>query len=169
MRKCLKLLHQIQEIFCTYGLLFVTATLFLNVVLRYVFRSGLHWSDEVIRYVMIWISFIGITFGIRQDKLMAVDLILNYVGPGLERFIRLVNNILGLLFSVLILCYGKMAVSAMARSTQVSPALEAPMYIFYLVIPLSGALMTLEFIFACARTITGKGLEKSGLEERGEA
>ena len=169
MRKCLQLLHRIQEMFCTYGLLFVTAILFLNVVLRYVFRSGLHWSDEVIRYVMIWISFIGITFGIRQDKLMAVDLVLNYVGPGWERFIRLVNNLLGLLFSVLILYYGIIAVSAMAKSTQVSPALEAPMYIFYAVIPLSGALMILEFIFACLRTITGQETEESVQGERGEA
>lgn len=169
MRKCLKILHRIEEVFCTFGLLFVTVVLFANVVLRYCFHSGLHWSDEIIRYVMIWISFVGISFGIRQDKLMAVDLILNYVGAGYQRLIRIINSVLGILFGILILYYGIVAVSTMAKSAQVSPALEVPMYIFYMTIPLSGAIMTLEFTRAAFRCITGDEAEELLQQERGEA
>jgi C4-dicarboxylate transporter DctQ subunit len=168
-KRCLCLLHKLEDIFCSFGLLVVTAVLFVNVVLRYFFRSGLHWSDEFIRYFMIWISFIGISLGVREDKLMAVDLILNYSSPGQQRVIKFINNILGAVFGVLLCYYGIQSVGTMSGSAQVSPALEMPMYIFYIAIPLSGALMTLEFICGAIRSLTAEHAEEQLTKEGGEA
>ena len=154
MRQLLRLLHKFIDIFCAFGLLIVTVVLFANVVLRYFFRSGVHWSDEFIRYVMIWIAFIGLSIGIRKDKLMAVDLVLNYTGPVQMHIIRFINNSLGAVFGALLCYFGILSISTMSRSAQVSPALEIPMYVFYLVIPLSGALMTLEFTRGAIRSLT---------------
>lgn len=168
MKQCLRLLHKIEDIFCSLGLLIVTAVLFANVVLRYFFHSGLHWSDEFVRYFMIWIAFIGVSLGIRKDKLMAVDLIYNYSGPLQKCVIKFINNILGAVFGILLCYYGVQSVGTMSGSAQVSPALEMPMYIFYIVIPLSGALMTLEFILGAIRFLTVHSEEQLN-REGGEA
>jgi len=100
---------------------------------------------------------------------MAVDLILNYSGPVQQRIIKFINNVIGAVFGILLCYYGVQSVSSMSRSAQVSPALEIPMYIFYMAIPLSGALMTLEFVWAAIRCLTGAQSEGSMDKEGGEA
>lgn len=169
MKQCFRILHKLEDGFCSLVLLLVTAVLFVNVVLRYFFRSGIHWSDEFIRYLMIWISFVGISIGARKGKLMAVDLILNYSGPVQKRIIKFINNVIGAVFGILLCYYGVQSVSSMSRSAQVSPALEIPMYIFYMAIPLSGALMTLEFVGGAIRFLIGTESEGSMDKEGGEA
>ena len=138
-------LSRLEEYFCVFGLLLLTGVLFANVVLRYVFASGLTWSEELIRFLMIWISFIGISMATRRGEQLAVDIALVYSGPALSRAIRLVVNAISCVFSLLLAYYGYLVVTTLSRSAQVSPAMGIPMYLVYLVIPISGVLLALRF------------------------
>lgn len=141
----LRVLDRFEELFCVFSLLFVTGILFLNIILRYIFRSGFVWSEELIRYLMIWIAFIGISMATRQGKRMAVDLVLVYSSPSLRRLINIIVDLTGCVFGGLITYYGYISVSTLSRSAQVSPGLGIPMFVPYLVIPVAGALLVLRF------------------------
>ena len=55
----MKILDRVEDVFCAASLLLTALVLFANVVLRYVFSASTSWAEELIRYLMIWITFIG--------------------------------------------------------------------------------------------------------------
>ena len=54
-----RFIERAEEFFCASAILLTTVVLFVNVVLRYGFSASTSWAEELIRYLMIWITFIG--------------------------------------------------------------------------------------------------------------
>ena len=52
---------------------------FLNVVLRMVFNSGLTWSEELARYLFVAVTYIGAISAMRANAHMTVDMVLSKV------------------------------------------------------------------------------------------
>lgn len=48
---------------------------FLQVVMRYVFDAPIYWTEEVVLYAIIVVSFVGISIGIRLGSHISVDLL----------------------------------------------------------------------------------------------
>ena len=72
----LKILNKIEDVFCAVSLLLTTLILFVNVVLRYVFSASTSWAEEMIRYLMIWITFIGGSVCVRHSAHIRMDFLL---------------------------------------------------------------------------------------------
>ena len=53
-------------------MLATTFLLFINVTLRYLFQ-GLFWVEEVLRYLFVWITFIGAATCVRQKAHISLD------------------------------------------------------------------------------------------------
>jgi TRAP-type transport system small permease protein len=53
---------------------------FLNVILRYAFNSGLTVSDEMSRYFFVWLTFIGAVVGFREYGHMGVESVVALLG-----------------------------------------------------------------------------------------
>ena len=73
--------HHVEELFLSVFLLTLIILTSANVVLRYVFNSGLTWSDEICKYCLIFSGFISISCWIRHKSGICVDA-LAQVGPG---------------------------------------------------------------------------------------
>lgn len=54
---------------------------FLNVVMRIVFNSGLTWSEELSRYLFVFVTYIGAISAMRSGGHMAVDMLISRVSP----------------------------------------------------------------------------------------
>lgn len=141
MKKLLKRLEKIEEFFCGASFLFAALLLFINVVLRYVFRTGLGWAEEVIRYTIIWMSLIGMSVCIRKDEHSTVDFILTYVGDRGKKFFKIFSYFVCLVFCVFLFYYGVKSVRWLSQTGQITPALQIPMFVPYLSMPV-GAFLT---------------------------
>ena len=53
----------------------VVVLMTLHVFFRYVMRAPLTWSEEATRYMFIWFVFIGISYGIRNNTHIRVNII----------------------------------------------------------------------------------------------
>jgi TRAP-type C4-dicarboxylate transport system permease small subunit len=86
------------------GVLFVTVVLFLQVVLRFVFNTGLPWPEEASRYVMIWVTMLAGGLLIRDEQLIAVDFFDKYWS---KRWIGYRNALFRVLLAVMLatLCW----------------------------------------------------------------
>lgn len=47
----------------------------LQVFMRYVMQNSLSWPEEMTRYMFIWFVFLGISYGIRNDIHIRVNLL----------------------------------------------------------------------------------------------
>ena len=70
------------------GILLTTASivLFANVVARYVFNWGFPWAEELVRYEIIWMVFLGGSIAARQGLHIGVDLLVRFAPVPLKKW-----------------------------------------------------------------------------------
>jgi len=81
---------------------------FGNVVLRYGFNSGITVSEEVSRWLFIWMTFLGALVALREHGHLGVDMVVQKLPP-LGKKICLVASHLVMLFIVWLLFQGSLA------------------------------------------------------------
>ena len=83
----------------------MTVLTFLQVVLRYVFSSGLDWQLESNYYFFAWLVMIGISYCVRVRAHIGVDAAVRLLPPGPRRAVGIFVLLLALLYTVLMM-YG---------------------------------------------------------------
>jgi C4-dicarboxylate transporter DctQ subunit len=68
-------LDRLEEGFMAFALAFMTLATFVQVVLRYVFGTGLVWSLEATTYSFAWLVLVGMSYGVRTQSHIVVDLV----------------------------------------------------------------------------------------------
>lgn len=67
---------------------------FLNVVLRYVFSSGLAWSEEVTRLCFIYLTYLGTIGAFRDNRHLGVEMLLEKVSKPVQRIVYVVIQVI---------------------------------------------------------------------------
>ncbi|MBR1673050.1 MAG: TRAP transporter small permease [Fretibacterium sp.] len=140
------MVERAEEGFCVAAFLVVTGVLFVNVVLRYVFSASTSWAEELIRYLMIWITFIGGGVCVRRGAHIRMDFALSVMSR--RAGLRLTQGVylLAAVFCAALCWYGlRLMLFTVARG-QTTPAMGLPMWVPYAAMPLGSALMVLHFI-----------------------
>ena len=131
------------------GILLGAATLlcFQEVVGRAVFNSPTQWAEELIRYVIIFAVFIGVSSVTKKDEHIRMSAIINLFPEKKRRILDIIIASLCLVFSVTILISGIFLVGdAWSSETLSEFGLNMPIYIPYLALPVGGGLMSLRLI-----------------------
>lgn len=115
----------------------ITAVTFAQVVSRYVMGDPIIWSEEVARYLFVWITLVGAAAAVRSHAHFGLDILRRYF-PGMRTVLGAVTMLvvaafLGLLF------YTGIAETFQA-ALQISPALQIRMHWAYLAIPIGAGL-----------------------------
>lgn len=142
----MKWLDKLEEGFIAISLFIATIFVFVNVLLRF-FSSGLSWSEELIRYLLIWVTFIGCSICVREGSHISIDFFLQMVKKeGSRKLIFALIYIIATIFSIVMTILGVQFIQFSYNTHQVSPALHLPMYVVFYSLPLSGALMVIRYV-----------------------
>lgn len=139
-------------------LLILTATIIaiVQVIARYVFNNSLYWSEEVILYSLITMSFLTMGMGVRYASHISVEAVYAIAGPRTSRALQIGAVCLGLIFAGVLIYYGtKLSINTM-RMGQLSPAMRVPVGYVYLIIPVSGVFMALRYLMILQFLVTGR-------------
>lgn len=120
----------------------ITALIFLfaNVILRYVFKYSLAWSEEYVRLAIIYTTFIGCSASVKNRSMIKVDVLLQLVP--ITRFpLMLFSHLATAIFSLIMLVYGWKMALQQASTGQSTIIMEIPMVYLYALMPLMGGLM----------------------------
>ena len=131
------------------GILLGAATLlcFVEVVRRAVFASPTQWAEELIRYIIIFAVFIGISSVTKKNEHIRMSMVINLFSEKKRRIIDIITASIGMVFSATVLISGIMLVADAKSSETLSEfGLNIPIYIPYLALPVGGALMSLRLI-----------------------
>ncbi|HSB03789.1 MAG TPA: TRAP transporter small permease [Thermodesulfobacteriota bacterium] len=127
------------------GMCIASSMITIQVFLRYFFNYSITWAEELTRYAIIWMSFVGAGMGVRKGAHISVDLLFVFLAERWKRILTAAMAILGIWFGGVILYTGSILVFRTFQSGQISPAMEAPIFIVYLGIPLGGFIL----LFRC--------------------
>lgn len=135
------------EKYLAVGLMFAMAVLVTAAVLfRYLFNSPLSWAGEVSVFILIWVSFIGGSLGLKYKSQAAVTLVLDYVPGKAKKMILIAGHILMLLFVGLLLYYSYQWVLSPGVAFQKSSALLLPMWIPFCSVPIGLTFATVHLL-----------------------
>ena len=117
---------------------------FAQVVFRYVIGYSLYWSEELARYLFVWVSFLGSVVALERGVHIGMDVVVAKLPAGPRRYVEVSSDIAVAAFLVFLTVQGlKMALRNMIQK---SPALQVPMGVVSLAIPVGTALMGIYMI-----------------------
>ncbi len=130
-----------------------------QVLSRYLFVVPAAWTEELARFLLIWIGMLGAAYAYRQGSHLGIDLLANKLtGIGKQR-LHTVVHIVCLLFAASVLIIGGGSLVAMTwELKQYSAAIGLPIAYVYAVIPASGAVIGL---FAADAIVYGSARQES--------
>ncbi|MFV8817495.1 TRAP transporter small permease [Haliea sp. E17] len=129
-------------------MLLLVACVTWQVVSRYLLGDPSSWTEELARYLLVWIGLLGAAYAYGCRAHMAIDLLEGRLGKSARAVQRAVIALLVLVFALLVSVLGGGSLVALTwELQQVSAAMGVPMALVYTVIPLSGLLVAL---YACA-------------------
>lgn len=121
--------------------LIVTAVLW-QVFSRYVLQSPSSVTEEIARFLLIWIGILGAAYASGQQAHLAIDILPPKLNPKNRIRLRIGINLLIILFSLTVLVIGGGNLVYVNHILgQSSAALHLPLSFVYLVIPISGLLV----------------------------
>jgi len=122
----------------------MTVVVFLQVLYRYVFAQPLQWSEELARYLFVWLSIMGATLALQKKGHFGLDLFYKMLSNRFQRIVKFpVYLLMGIVIFV-ILFQGIILVQKTAL--QESPAMGISMGWAYASLPVGGALMAIHLI-----------------------
>lgn len=138
----------------------MSAVVLLQVFFRFVIYVPFPWSEEISRYLMIWLGMLGSFVALREGRHIGVTFLVERLPAAANRVITpLVQAALIVFLSVIAREGWDLA---LFNASQKSPALMVPMVYPYLAIPVGAALMVLELtaglfrhLFPAAETEAG--------------
>ncbi|MFA1819982.1 TRAP transporter small permease [Virgibacillus oceani] len=131
----------------------------LQVFMRHVMNSSLSWSEELARYCFIWLVYIGISYAVKKQRHIKVDVVLHILKEKQKIILGIIANLIFLAFSLLMIRYGYDIAQQLLNFGQTSPALHIPMGIVYMATPVGFALTSIRLIqqiILQIRALTGK-------------
>ena len=135
LRRCTELIVMVM-------MAFLVVVVVASVIFRYVLLAPLSWSEEVGRYVMIWLGFLSASLAVHQGLHVGVEFVVSWVPPWLSTWLRGLARLGVAVFLLIVTAYG---VSLVANLwDQLSPVLEIRMTWPYLAIPVGSLLMLIQ-------------------------
>lgn len=138
------------------------SVIMLQTLTRYVIFYSLPWSEELSRYLFVFVIMIGLTVAIKDDMLISIDLIDRFLPHKADKVLDGVRKMLALFVSIIIvICCSRMFTIG---RIQKSPAMGIPMITMYGTIFVSYILAAVSLVFK----IIDDFREAFGIAEEGE-
>ena len=145
------ILSRILEVFMVTILTIMVGLVFGNVVARYAFNSAITWAEEVARFLFVWLTFVGASFGLMKGLHLGMDMVVARLKPRTRSLIEVVNGFIILAFLGVWVVGGVHLIQA--NLDYMSPATGFSMGLVYLIGPLAAVLMGIEALSRLAASI----------------
>ena len=127
--------------------------LFVNVVLRYGFNYSLAWSEELVREVIIYTTFIGCSAAVKNRSMIKIDASVQLL-PKLKMPLTYFSNFATIIFASIMIYYGWLMMMLQYRTHQKTIIMEIPLVILYAILPLMGVMMMIRAVQVVYQDVT---------------
>jgi len=132
------------------GLMIVAA--FAQIALRNFMGVGLPWSESLVRYLVLWVGFIGASLAAREGRHITIEVIKLRPSAGGRRYLAAVSQLCAVVVCALMTWA---AVKFVHDDAQIGTRtfLDLPTWILETIIPATFAIMSLRFLLRAIRAL----------------
>lgn len=142
---------------CTLLLVAMTLLVLWQVFSRYVLNAPSSFTEELVRYFLIWTGFIGAAYAFSTREHMALTFLRDKLGADQKRMVTIIVDAIILIFAFAILVVGGIKL-AIAAKMEYSALLGIPRSLVYAMAPISGVFIIISQIINLYEDFTGKKL-----------
>jgi TRAP-type C4-dicarboxylate transport system permease small subunit len=152
-------LNWVVERFCALLMAALVMVIWFEVFQRYALRLGFTWGEELSRYIMIWAALMAVPVGAYRREHIGLEFVSNALPSAQRRYLRLVLDIIGLVFFIFLTIYGiGMAASG---KTQYATIFGMNMVVPFASVPICGALTSAQLIVTMLRDFSPRAEVKA--------
>lgn len=126
----------------------------VQVFFRYVLNHSLFWSEELARYLLVWLTFLGASVAYRRSIHPGIDIVYAHMPAALQRISAILIHLISMVMFGVMIFFG-IKFSYFVR-LQISPALYLPKWIVFSIIPLSGLVLMVHGVAFLLGEIQGR-------------
>lgn len=125
-----------------FGLGFTMAIIVaVQVFFRYVLNQSLFWSEELARFILVWLTFFGASVAYYRQANPGVDFLYAKMSPSIRKASTVLIHLVSIVLFCVMIFYG--CQFAYFVRLQISPALQLPKWMIFSIIPMSGLVFLL--------------------------
>ena len=151
-----KVLNNIEEYLVVPLVGVMVAIVILQVIFRYIVKGSLPWSEELARYLMVWITFIGASIGVKRGAHVGIEALILALPKKAQTIAEYLGIFISVIFCIVVLGASFGIINRQIINQQISPAMRIPMWWAYAAIPGGTLLMTVRFIQALFKNKSAK-------------
>lgn len=131
---------------------------FIQVLSRFVFNFSLGWTEEISRFIFVWLVYISAAMAAKHRRHIRVELIDQFFPRSISKWFGLISDLLWVSFALYVAYKGYDMVALIFQRGQLSPATQIPMGYVYMIVPLG-------FLLIAIRVIQGIIMRFRGADE----
>lgn len=120
----------------------MSVIVFLQIIFRFLIHVPFPWSEELARYLMIWMGMLGAFVALREGRHIGVSLFVDRLPAAWGAKVMLLVEAATMVFLGIVAKQGFSL--ALFNASQLSPAMQIPMIFPYMAVPVGASLMILE-------------------------
>lgn len=137
----------------------MTLLTFVQVVLRYVFATGLVWSLEATTYLAAWLVLVGMSYGVRTEAHIAVDLLTSRLPPRAARVVAALALVLALAYCALMIYGSSALIAGLVRLGNDARDIPLPRWLLTGIMPVAFVLLGVRLVQAALPVLRGRPRE----------
>lgn len=158
----MKYIHLFEKVLASALLAVMTLVTFAAAVNRFTFKLAMPWSEELVKFLLMWMTMVGAAMGVGMSEHVGIDVLVSRLPKGVQHTVSQLMHVVGCGFSVLLLYIGIQMVQK--QYMQKSTALEVSMGLVYACVAVGAALMFIEFAYKLYLGFQRAGQEEGGVE-----
>lgn len=151
----LKKFARFEEIMLVLSLGLMVALIFGQVIGRYVFSSAPSWTEEMARYIHIFQVWIGASYAVKLRQHIRVEAFITRFHGVFRQVLEILSIIIWFVMALFLAVFGTELVLSSINHGQLAPAMQIPIWIPYLAIPLGGIGMAIRLVIQVKEVIQG--------------
>ncbi len=137
----------------------MVATVAWQVTSRYVFNSPSIFTDELARFLLMWIGMLGTTYAFGSKAHLSMDYLHTFLKADTVKIIKIILPILSIIFMGFVMVWGGTLLT-LNTMKQLSPVLYVPMGAVYSILPITGVINILYFVTCITDELVVKGSDR---------
>ena len=142
------------EIALVFLLVAMTLTVFSQVIARYIFEAPLSWSEELARFILIWLSMLSAAYAFKTKSHFALTILVNKMPEKHQKITSFCIHIIVAIFFLIICYYSVIFVHSV--NGHIAPALQVSMQIPYSSIIVASGLISIFSLLSAVKIIPKK-------------
>jgi TRAP-type C4-dicarboxylate transport system permease small subunit len=160
-----KFFGKLDEYFITGILAIMGIVLSIQVLMRYIFNHPLVWSEELARYMFVWLTFIGAGYAVRHNLHIKMEYFYRQMPQTIQKNVKVLTNCLSIACYTVIIYYG--VNFTISQHGIASSAMGMDMSILFAAFPIGFALLVLNLIVDTIKIFKSEKNVKSETDVKG--